>query len=56
MVIKLIFIFRTGEESYHGDVANFDCLSAESLEQSAPRADERKCGPWFPIKEKKEKG
>lgn len=45
---------RREEESYHGDVANFDWPGAESLEQSAPRACERKCGPCFPVKKGRE--
>lgn len=48
---------RRAEESYHGDVANFDWPGAESLEQSAPRACERKCSPCSPVEKgrKKEK-
>ena len=48
---------RRAEESYHGDVANFDWPGAESLEQSAPRAGERKCGPCSPVErgQRKEK-
>lgn len=45
------------EESYHGDVANFDWPGAESLEQSGPQAGERKCGPCSPVErgQRKEK-
>ena len=47
---------RREKVGYHGDVANFDWLGAESLEQSALRAYERKCGPCFPVKKGKRKG
>lgn len=46
---------RRERVGYHGDVANFDWVGAESLEQSALRAYERKCGPCFPVKKGKEK-
>lgn len=44
---------RRREESYHGDVANFDWPGAESLGQSVPR--EWKCGPCFPVKSREKK-
>lgn len=46
---------RRGEQSYHGDVANFDWPGAESSERSARRTGEKRCAPCFPVREKRQK-